>query len=340
MVFYEHHIFMILLLITCTYSFGMADGSDPRPVSGPPAPPPPVPSLTQLLSVGDRLVFLCEAPDGHHGLFFELFGNKTLVDTVQHQTEECGAIFTVNRKDVTQEKPFCCLYMDARRMPSAFSTYVYAKLDEEASPLPPPVLESSSSEVQRGQMLSFNCSAPLCLRPKLFQLLRRSAGSAGSAGSPLDLLGPGAVVSSSPDPIFRVGPLDGGLYSCLYQMSLPTDLRIISSASQAVQVTVLHEPNTDEPTDWPFIVGALTAAVLFLAVVVGLSLAVHKKVREVAQEKKRREDAKFWSTVHARDHVVDLPITRLSSFFKDPGPDSGEYADPRTLSTFANLSYS
>ncbi|KAG5279012.1 hypothetical protein AALO_G00105160 [Alosa alosa] len=342
MVLYQHHILMILLLISCSHLLGVALESDPKPTSG-----PLVPSLVQLPSVGDSLVFLCTAPGDHRALHFDLYGSKRLCNTVKHQTEECGAIFTVNRKEVTSGKDFCCLFKDSQNKPSAFSSYVYAKLDEKVSPLPPPVLTFSSGAACSGQPLTFHCSVPLCLRPKAVLLLSQSSVT-DSAGRQSALRSPSSVVSSSSDPSFSVVPVDGAFYSCLYQMTVSTDLTINSSASQAVTVTLSHGPNAEEEAkegeegespDWALVLGAMSAAVLFLAIVIGLGVIVHKRVKDAAREKKTRENAKFWTTVHARDHIVDLPISRLSICFKDTGPVSDEYAVPKSLSTFANPNF-
>ncbi|KAL2087082.1 hypothetical protein ACEWY4_018141 [Coilia grayii] len=336
----SHYVFLTLLLISCPHLLGVALGSDSNPGHSQGSPPPPVPSLVQLQSVGGRIVFLCKAPEGHQGLRFELYCNKALCGTVVHRTEECGAIFTVARQDVTRETPFCCLYKDAQDIPSVFSAYVYGKVDEEVSPLPQPILKPSSRQVQSGQRLSLNCSMPvsLCLQPKAFTLFRRSTASNSS------------LVSHSGNPDFSVAPVDSELYSCQYQISLSTGQRVKSALSPDVQVTVSqtqgpkHQdtPNTapeQTATDWPLVLGALSAAVLFVVIVIGLGVIVRRKVVEMAKEKKRREDDKFWTTVRARDHIVDLPVQRLSSCFKDTGPGTAEYADPKSLSTFANPTF-
>ncbi|XP_062404120.1 uncharacterized protein LOC134094547 isoform X2 [Sardina pilchardus] len=349
MVLYQHHILMILLLISCTHLLGVALGSDPKSPDGPQMTPL-VPSLVQLSSVGDSLVFLCTAPGGHRGLSFDLYGNKEKCDTVRHQTEECGAIFTVKRQQVTSGKEFCCLFTDSQGRPSAFSTYVYAKLDEQGSSLPPPVLTSSSGAARSGQPLSFHCAVPLCLRPTAVLLLSQSSVSGGGQRA---LRGPSSVVSRSSDPSFSVVPVDGALYSCQYQMIVSSDLTISSSASKPLTVTLSDHQNTggaggaggeggeggEEATDWPMVVGAISAAVLFLAIVMGLGLVVHKKVKDAAKKRKTREEAKFWGTVRARDHNVDLPISRLSACFKDTGPVNADYAVPKSLSTFANPTF-
>lgn len=331
---------MILLLISCTHLGGLVRAFNPSHIAGPQTPPPQVPSLIQLQSIGDTLVFLCQAPKGHRGVHFELYGNKTLCHTVKHQTEECSAVLTVTRQDVTREKPFCCLYKDALNKPSAFSSYVYAKLDEEVGPFPPPALVSSSGEVQRGQTLTLTCSLPECLRPKAVLLLRQSPEGHRS------LRRPSSVVSSSRDSTFRVVPADGAHYSCLYQMSLPSGVSINSSISKTIQVNVSQhqnkasEPPTTDLLDWPLILGAISAAALFLAIVIGLGVAVHKKVQDAAKEKKMREAATFWIKVHGNDDIVDRPVRPLSICSKDSGATVSEhYARPKTLSTFANPSF-
>ncbi|XP_068448211.1 uncharacterized protein [Clinocottus analis] len=57
----------------------------------------------------------------------------------------------------------------------------------------------------------------------------------------------------------------------------------------------------------------------------------HRKVKAAAEEKKKRQEAQFWTQVHAKDHVVDLTL-RHTSF------TSQEWAGPDTPTDTASRS--
>ncbi|CAN9510509.1 unnamed protein product [Ophioblennius macclurei] len=94
--------------------------------------------------------------------------------------------------------------------------------------------------------------------------------------------------------------------------------------------------------DWPLILGSFSTVVLFIFSLALLAMLVHKKVKAAAQKKQRRQEAQFWTQVHAKDHVVDLTLRR-TSFTQECVSGSAETASSAThwnsLSTFTNPVY-
>ncbi|XP_044195731.1 uncharacterized protein LOC122972582 [Thunnus albacares] len=65
--------------------------------------------------------------------------------------------------------------------------------------------------------------------------------------------------------------------------------------------------------DWPLVLGCFSAVVLFLCSVALVVMVARRKVKAAAEEKKKRQDEQFWTQVHAKDHVVDLPLSNFAS---------------------------
>ncbi|XP_029365005.1 uncharacterized protein LOC115047913 isoform X2 [Echeneis naucrates] len=75
--------------------------------------------------------------------------------------------------------------------------------------------------------------------------------------------------------------------------------------------------------DWPLILGSFSAVVLLLCSVALVVVVAHRRVKAAAEKRKKRQDAQFWTQVHAKDHIVDLTL-RHSGF------TSQEWADGET----------
>nr|XP_046267031.1 uncharacterized protein LOC124070809 isoform X2 [Scatophagus argus] len=104
------------------------------------------------------------------------------------------------------------------------------------------------------------------------------------------------------------------LYQCEYSVLLG---RKWSNSERSLPVAVtkgssLAPSPDDSRVDWPLVLGSLSAVVLFVGSVGLVAVVVHRKVKAKAEERKKRQDAKFWTQVHAKDHVVDLTLRRRS----------------------------
>lgn len=137
-------------------------------------------------------------------------------------------------------------------------TYLFSfcTFPDTASPrsMPSPVLSvnPSTSQVKRGDTLSFSCSVPvppqsqsrsnLGNRPMTFLLLR----AAKQPGATSVILQPQASLVSNHDPqpgVFTVGPVTGGEegeYTCLYQVNSRRGL-VNSTVSNTVLISITGE---------------------------------------------------------------------------------------------------
>ncbi|XP_068178097.1 uncharacterized protein [Antennarius striatus] len=400
----------------------------------------PAPELDIYLRSEDLVGLVCRAPEGHHGVEFMLYQNRTKVDSQELQSGAGEARFTVRVKKSVQLEPFCCLY----------------KNQEDAAPSPstpfllPPVLsvQPAADAVKRGDVLSFSCSLPSLLdqsepqssysnKPVNYLLLWTATSATGVTSI---VLQPQASQIANPEPqpgVFTVGPVkDGeeGEYTCLYQITKNRSL-FNSTVSNSIQITItgalpvptlvfqrqtevwhllctgspaypgavfslyltdnefpvathhaIHhqvsfpvpvqdtpealyqcqysvllgrnwrtserslplavtagtptQPSPEEPgADWPLILGTFSAVVVFLCSVVIISVTVLRKVKAAAEEKKKRQDTKFWTHVHNKDHIVDLPLRHISETSQEwtsmeTTDTPGRFPLQNTLSTF------
>ncbi|KAL7404285.1 hypothetical protein ABVT39_012512 [Epinephelus coioides] len=102
------------------------------------------------------------------------------------------------------------------------------------------------------------------------------------------------------------------LYECQYDVLLGGKW---SNSERSLPLAVTKgnppPPSTDwSRVDWPLILGSFSAVVLFLCSVALVAVVAHRKVKAAAEEKKKRQEAQFWTQVHAKDHVVDLTLPR------------------------------
>ncbi|XP_072239971.1 uncharacterized protein [Leuresthes tenuis] len=101
------------------------------------------------------------------------------------------------------------------------------------------------------------------------------------------------------------------LYQCQYSVLLGKTWSN-SARSTPLAVTRGIPPPASPGVDWPLVLGSFSAAVLFLCSLALVVVVAQRKVRAAAEAKKRRQEAQFWTQVHAKDHVVDLTLRRTS----------------------------
>ncbi|XP_056606699.1 uncharacterized protein LOC130424799 [Triplophysa dalaica] len=132
------------------------------------------------------------------------------------------------------------------------------------------------------------------------------------------------------------------LYQCQYTVPMGNS-HLPSKMSNTVNLPCNKEHCTSPPagntgrTDLALIIGSVSAGVLFLMVVVLLSFAIHRRVKTLADKRRKREQEQFWQKLHSRDHVVDLPLQRadyeFQNFRRKPSVSEPIYDIP--MSTFA-----
>ncbi|XP_016526805.1 alpha-1B-glycoprotein isoform X1 [Poecilia formosa] len=121
-------------------------------------------------------------------------------------------------------------------------------------------------------------------------------------------------------------------YECQYRALLGSTWSL-SERSVPLALTTGNSPPTSKGVDWPLVLGSFSAAVLFLCSAVFVAVLVKRKVKAAAKEKKRRQQAQFWTKVHTRDHIVDLTLRRTSF-------DSQEWACGETETPFRSSLWS
>ncbi|XP_029595304.1 uncharacterized protein LOC115178312 isoform X4 [Salmo trutta] len=359
----QYHLSLwIFVLLICYLQLWDTASSDLLPVS------PPTPSLTQASSVGNTVlgtvVLVCRAPEGPGGTLFRLHRVKKLVDTMTFPSERQEAQFTVRvREDSARELLYCCLYQNSQGKYSPYSHYLTLKQQGVASPRAPPPppsppllppllsVDPTGGQVKHGQTLSFHCSPPpphsqQSPKPEAFLLLKTAKATGHAMGS--FMVHPQASLvsqSTAQTGAFHLGPVrggEGGSYTCLYQVIVPRRGPANSTASHPVLVTVTGLTGVD----WPLVLSCLSVVVLFFIVLVGVGVVVQRKVKVIAEEKRKREGALLWAELNSRDHVLDLTLKHFSITSQEWGNDdrAAETAETafsrsppwRTLSTFSN----
>ncbi|XP_026214607.1 uncharacterized protein LOC113161313 [Anabas testudineus] len=130
------------------------------------------------------------------------------------------------------------------------------------------------------------------------------------------------------------------LYQCQYSVLLGSSWHHSErSRHLAVNRGIFPPSKSDMPgLYWPLVLGSCSAVVLFLCSVALVVVVVHRKVKAVAEKKKKRQEAQFWSQVHAKDHVVDLTLHRSSFLSQEraTGDNETSFRSPvwSSLSTF------
>ncbi|XP_028985471.1 uncharacterized protein LOC114843237 [Betta splendens] len=120
-------------------------------------------------------------------------------------------------------------------------------------------------------------------------------------------------------------------YQCQYSVQLGS---YWSHSERSAPLVLTKEisptPTPAEPAvDLPLVLGSFSAAVLFLCSVALAVVIARTQVKAAAEKKKKRQEAQFWSQVHARDHVVELTLRR-SSFSSQEWVGGGTETTPTT----------
>ncbi|XP_053493428.1 alpha-1B-glycoprotein-like [Ictalurus furcatus] len=127
---------------------------------------------------------------------------------------------------------------------------------------------------------------------------------------------------------------EGSGYQCQYsvllgknwthsELSSPILLQCVTgSPSCSSSSTDNHPPHTGS-MDLPLVCGSISAALLFLMVLIVLAFGIRKYAKTAANKRRQREQEQFWQQVHSRDHIVDLTLQRVSTGSKEEGLASG-----------------
>ncbi|XP_036425457.1 uncharacterized protein LOC118807540 [Colossoma macropomum] len=115
-----------------------------------------------------------------------------------------------------------------------------------------------------------------------------------------------------------------GWYQCQYSVLLGTDWAHSERSSTIKLPCTTGSPScspsnyTPPPTagskvDLALIIGSVSAALLFLLVLIILGFAVHKHAKAAAVKRRQREQDTFWQQFYFKDHIVDLTLQRINT---------------------------
>ncbi|XP_018617141.2 uncharacterized protein LOC108939937 [Scleropages formosus] len=272
----------------------------------------PEPVLIQEASRGRVVELLCRTPSGYAGILFKLYRERDLVNSTEFGQDAREARFSVVRERGARWKPYCCLYQNSDGVYSAFSSYLEPR--DSTVPLPAPTLSFARQDPADRVLL---CEGSPSYPGAEFLLLQLGSSH------PLERqTAPPMLHSAS----FLV-PADHQYlneYQCQYSVLLDQrrreserspPLAVPIFTKTAMNTSTAAQPPAEEhtaPTDWPMIMGSISAVVLVMVVLTALGFVVRWKVKALVAERQKREEARFWHNFHAMDHVVDLTLRRVS----------------------------
>ncbi|KAJ8264031.1 hypothetical protein GJAV_G00144290 [Gymnothorax javanicus] len=275
---------------------------------------------------GQSLSFHCSAPPSQspapQAFFLQRKGAESggslavPVSLVSQNTRGLGseASFSVGPVRAGEDGEYSCFYQvllpGAGYANSSSSTPVRITVSEW---LPRPVISLLSPDPGE-EGVTVQCSGPQAYPGAQFTLFR--LGSSIPAATRRAGLAHHDAYFSLPALQPRPQP-----YQCQYSVRVGQEWR---ESERSLPLTVPGSSGTNfistavsTPTspplssggpDWPLIAGCVSAALLFLAVLAGLAVAVHRRVKALAEKKKRREEDRFWKHLHSTDHTLDLTL--------------------------------
>ncbi|XP_035022374.2 uncharacterized protein LOC118115375 isoform X1 [Hippoglossus stenolepis] len=290
--------------------------------------PPPVLSVepsSGVVKCGDVLSFSCSIPDlppqsqarlGHTSAsvaFLLLRTSESLGSTpvilqprsgLVSSSEPQAGVFTVGPVKGGEDGEYTCFYQVTRKrriMNSTVSNVVQVTVTADVLPLPTLVLH------QQTDVWHLLCTGSPAYPGAVFSLYL------ADNELPVATHHTKVIQHQASFPVPVQDPLVV-LYQCQYSVFLG---KTWSNSQRSRPLSVIKGvPPPSSPglsgVDWPMVLGSFSAVVLFLCSVVLVVVVAHRKVKAAAEKKKTREEAQFWTRVHAKDHVVDLTLRRSS----------------------------
>ncbi|XP_046706284.1 alpha-1B-glycoprotein-like isoform X2 [Silurus meridionalis] len=125
---------------------------------------------------------------------------------------------------------------------------------------------------------------------------------------------------------------EGGGYQCQYSVllgntwahsELSTSIQFpcvpgSPSCGSILSSTDDYTPQTGS-MDLPLVCGSISAALLFLMVLLFMFFGIRKYAKKSAKKRRQRAQEQFWKQVHSRDHIIDLTLQRVSTGSTDEG---------------------
>ncbi|XP_056264817.1 uncharacterized protein LOC130189856 isoform X2 [Pseudoliparis swirei] len=302
------------------------DAAPTRSVPSVPSVPPPVLSVnpsTGVVKRGDMLSFRCSAPLPSQSQSQQSNRNKPVTFLLLRAAEPTGSasvthqprasrlsnpepqpgVFSVGPVRGGEEGEYTCIYQITKRKALVNSTVsnVVQITITDALPVPTLVLQ------QQTDVWHLLCTGSPAYPGAVFSLYL--------ADYELPVSTQHAVMINHhvtiPVPV-QDTPL--ALYQCQYDVLLGGKWsKSERSLPLAVTKGIPPPSSTDlSGVDWPLVLGSFATVVLFLCSVALVVVVARRKVKAAAEEEKKRQDAQFWTQVHAKDHVVELTLRRTS----------------------------
>ncbi|XP_017285929.1 uncharacterized protein LOC108244326 isoform X2 [Kryptolebias marmoratus] len=286
------------------------------PTQSLPSLPPPLLSVEPSSGItwGDTLRFRCTVPaplsqsqSNNRATFLLLRSSRPTTSVIPQlhaaqvsQSEPQPGVFTVGPVGRGEEGEYSCIYqITQRRRPvnSSVSNVVQITL---TNMLPVPSLALQ----QQTDVWHLLCTGSPAYPGAVFSLYLEESEH------PFDSQQAKAIQHQATFPV-PVQDAPVALYQCQYSVLLGRTWRN-SDRSVPLAVTTGNSPPAALGADWPFLLGSISAAVLFVFSLGLVAMVAHRKVKAAAEEKKRRQEAQFWAQRHAQDHVTDLRLRRTS----------------------------
>ncbi|KAG7485337.1 leukocyte immunoglobulin-like receptor subfamily A member 6 isoform X1 [Solea senegalensis] len=295
------------------------------PTQSPPLFPPPVLSVvpsTGVVKCGDMLSFTCSVPtpipqsQSQSGVTntpvtFHLLrtAEQTGAASVLLQPqaslvsgpERPSGVFTVGPVRGGDDGEYTCMYQITNKRQLVNSTVSNVIQVTVKDMLPPPTLVLH----QQTDVWHLLCVGSPSYPGAVFSLCL------ADSEHPIDTVHAKIIHHQASFPVPVQDPAEV-LYQCQYSVLLGKKWSR-SEPSQPLAVTRERSPPPSSGlpgVDWPLVLGCFSAVVLVLCSVALAVIVTHRKVKAAAEKKKNRQDAQFWTQVHAKDHVVDLTLRR------------------------------
>ncbi|CAL8289423.1 unnamed protein product [Arctogadus glacialis] len=324
---------IFVILVTFLQQWGVSAGESSSTAATSAGLPPPTLRVESRSS--DQVTLVCQAPQSHQGVLFNLFRVTDQVDSFAAPQGSAKAVFRLRAETVaTHQQLYCCLYKNSQGVYSAFSPYLSLTPPQPApDQLPRPTLALR----HQGGVWLLSCKGSAAYPGALFYLFqadsrlpvatRQASATGHQAGFSLPVRDQPTVQ-----------------YECRYSVLLGNH-RSESEPSVPLE-TGLGIPPAPAlgafSVDWPLVAGSFSAVVLFIIAVALFVYMVQRKVRGATDEKKKRKEAEFWSKSQAKDHMADPEPRHSASTSHECASGTADTA-PRSsvwnpLSTFSSPS--
>ncbi|KAB5561870.1 hypothetical protein PHYPO_G00011510 [Pangasianodon hypophthalmus] len=291
----------------------------PRPTT-PPAPPQlSVTPPDGRVRPGQVLEFHCQAPPTLAPVKFVLQKQRWETEDVEVVSQSANPRFRVGPVNVADGGRYTCFY-----------TLHLSEGDKNSAPSAPVSVhvgvELPAPRLSHGKEGALVCTGSPSYPGAYFSLFQQGSSS------PLATR-PAQMIQHSVQFAASGQHGEGGGYQCQYsvqlgktwahsELSTPIILPCVTGSPSCSPPSTDNYPPRTGSMDLPLVCGSVSAALLFLMVLIFLAFGIRKYAERAAKNRRQREQEQFWQQVHCRDHIVDLTLQRVSTGYKEDGEAS------------------